>query len=159
MPWRCADGSTPIPARYQCGPETVSARICSTARPYARNWPVAVPSLNGVDASAFSVAAIRIGGLPGGSQRAAAEHRPRRRVDVGGGDVEADPEEPRQQPLAPVGVRDQPDPRRVVQKRAREHVARVAEPITADSHDLHARDVNRHSRNVVQRSRTTFEGT
>ena len=60
-----------MPARYQCGPEIVSARICSTARPYARNCPVAVPSLNGVETSAFSVAAIRIGGLPGGSQRAA----------------------------------------------------------------------------------------
>ena len=58
---------------------------------------VAAPSRSGVVTSARSVAPTRIGGRPGGSQRAAPSDRAGRRLDVGRGHVEADPEEPRQE--------------------------------------------------------------
>ena len=65
------------------------------------------------------------------------------RLGKAGSDLEADAEEPRQQPAPLLGVRDQPDPRRVVVERAREHVARLAEPRFVQAHHLHgARRLN-----------------
>ena len=137
IPWRRAAGSTPMPARYQCGPagrldaqrfdraavrEELRRR---RAEPQRRRHERAQRR-----ADAHRRAARR-------KPARGAEHRPSRRVDLRRGDVEADPEEPRQKPRAALRVRQQPHPRGVVEERPREDGACFVEARTLQPHDLH----------------------
>ena len=72
MPCRCADGSTPIPARYQCASgHRLGAQRLHRAAVGEKRPERGAAGASGVATSARSVGPMRIAARPGGSHRAA----------------------------------------------------------------------------------------
>ena len=132
-PCRCAGGSTPIPARYQCGPGTRDRARMLPRRLVRRRGTARARRAEAERRRDSALAAprpTRNAGRPGGNQRAAPTDRSRRRPDVGRRSRSKPiAEEPRQRAPAARARPARPSHQAgVVVERAREHLARLAEP-------------------------------